>query len=104
MNNAMLSTPIGDLQHLSDWVDAHGGDNDDIPRIVEEMHDNDLTWRQMRPYKNVCFSVTAIRECLDLELPPECLEMSIDGNPLGYMVSNNDITASEARQLWEDSQ
>ena len=104
MNNAMLSTPIGDLQCLADWIDAHGGDNDDLPRIVEEMHGHGLSWADIRPYSHVLTDIPAVRECIDCDISPSQLEVEIDGTPLGHMVSDNDITAPEARQMWEDSE
>ena len=103
MNEAILNTPIGDLNHISDWIELWGGENDDLPLVVQEMHSNNLTWKDIEPYRLVCYDVTAIRECIDNGLDADQLATVIDGTSLGYMVSNHDITASEARQLWEDS-
>ena len=103
MHPVLNDIPIGDLDSLSKWIDIHGGDNDDLPAVVQRMKDSDLTWKDIAPYRLVCSCPIAVRECLDNDITPVMLEIPLDGKPLGIMVSANDITAPEARQLWEDS-
>ena len=103
MNPILHDIPIGDLDNIAKWIELHGGENDDLAIVVQEMQSNNLTWKDIAPYRLVCFTPTAVRECIDYDLEPDNLATRIDGTSLGYMVSNNDITAPEARQMWEDS-